>query len=312
MFNYLRRSILSAVALTFIVIILGAYTRLKDAGLGCPDWPGCYGHLLAPTQDTKAWIEMVHRYIAGTLGILILFITLQSIYLRSKIKKLWWLTTAISALVVMQALLGMWTVTLKLYPIVVMAHLLGGFCILALLWLSYLHLVIQKQKIMGRDSKYLIAVFSLIALIIQIALGGWTSANYAALVCADFPTCQGYWWPAMDWHNAFNLTQVGIFESPGTPLENSARVTIQMAHRIGALLTTVLLAILSYKLLLSTAKILKQLGIILLALLSVQIILGITNVLGALPLSISLAHNATAALLLISLLTIFYASKRFE
>ena len=318
MLHKLNRIILFSVFLAFLVITLGAYTRLKDAGLGCPDWPGCYGKLVAPSvseyfsseQASKAWIEMIHRYIAGSLGLLILFIAIQAIRLRSKIPKLWITTTVLLTLVVMQAMLGMWTVTLRLYPIVVMGHLLGGFAIIALLWHIYLRTYPNYKHVsVSRNNLRNINFFVTLALIIllgQIALGGWTSANYAALVCADFPTCQGKIWPNMDWLNAFNLLKVGIFDSPGEPLHNSARVTIQMAHRIGALITTLLLVILAIRLMLISNKRFKIAAIVLLSLLCLQIVLGIINVLGALPLYVSLAHNAVAVLLMLSLIYILF------
>jgi heme a synthase len=296
---HLNKIVLIATLLTFAVIVLGSYTRLKDAGLGCPDWPGCYGHMLAPQADTSAWIEMIHRYVAGTLGLLILytFIRARSI-----------LTSVLLSLVVFQALLGMWTVTLRLYPIVVMGHLLGGFTILAVLWLLYLCLTFNNKtlKLPSETSTRTLAILATIALVMQIALGGWTSSNYAALVCTDFPTCQGKLWPAMDWQDAFNFRNVGIFDSPGTPLENTARVTIQMAHRIGALVVFVLVSSLCYQLWRSNAKVLRTLAKMLIVLLFLQVTLGIANVLLGLPIIISLAHSAVAAILLICLISILY------
>lgn len=305
----LNKIVILTVTMTFIVIVLGAYTRLKDAGLGCPDWPGCYGKFLAPEADTKAWTEMVHRYVAGSLGILILYLAIQAIRNRRQFPKLWLAATFVVLLVIFQALLGMWTVTLGLYPVIVMGHLLGGFAILAGLWLLYLQLAegpnINLTKQHSRQLKFL-ATLSTIALISQIALGGWTSSNYAALVCADFPTCQGQLWPAMDWQSAFNFIQVGIFESPGMPLENSARVTIQMAHRLGALFSTILICLLCSKLYFTKVRILIILAKTLFVLLAAQISLGISNILAGLPLIVSLMHSAIAALLLICLITIMY------
>ncbi|HSX20643.1 MAG TPA: COX15/CtaA family protein [Gammaproteobacteria bacterium] len=294
------------IAMTFTVIVLGAYTRLKDAGLGCPDWPGCYGQLFAPAVSdtfshsaaTKAWIEMIHRYVAGTLGLLILFLTIQSIRLRKQLAGMWQITVAVLALVVFQALLGMWTVTLALNPLVVMGHLLGGFAILTLVWWLYMRNIRAAYIDTHKPHIYLkfFSLVCMIALVMQIALGGWTSANFAAVVCADFPTCQGNIWPPMDWKNAFAI--------PGMPLENNARVTIQMAHRIGAMVITVMFSMLAFLLYKTKAKHLQRLGYILILLLGVQIILGITNVLGGLPLAVSLAHNAVAVLLLLCLTTI--------
>lgn len=290
MYSRLRNFTLIVSGLAFFVVLLGAYTRLKDAGLGCPDWPGCYGKLIAP-PDEKAWIEMIHRYVASSLGLLIVMLAIWRFNLIS---------TFLVALVIFQGMLGMWTVTLGLYPVVVMGHLLGGFALLATLWLYYLNL--SPQQPIYVPTIKLWAWLGLIVTIIQIALGGWTSANYAALVCADFPSCQGNIWPHMDVVNAFDLTGAGIFDSPGTPLENTARVTIQMFHRIGAVFTLVILSIVGAKLIGKKFFI----GFVLLALLTLQLALGITNVLAALPLPISLMHNLVAALLLLTIVTILY------
>jgi cytochrome c oxidase assembly protein subunit 15 len=205
-------------------------------------------------------------------------------------------------------LLGMWTVTLRLYPVVVMGHLLGGFTLLAALWLHYLRLTFSNINltVTVTTSMKVLAILATAALAIQIALGGWTSSNYAALVCADFPTCQGQIWPAMDWSGAFNFTNVGIFDSPGTPLENTARVTIQMAHRIGALLCLILISVLCYQLWRSNDKVLRMFAKIVMGLLLLQITLGIANVFFGLPLFVSLTHSAVAAILLICLISILY------
>ncbi len=319
-YETLKQLVLLALALTLFVIVLGAYTRLKDAGLGCPDWPGCYGHLIVPSnavapevETQKAWIEMIHRYVAGTLGLLILAVTLLTFMVRANTKvKL--LATLLLALVVFQALLGMWTVTLRLYPIVVMGHLLGGFAILALLWLLFLYLRGAKPLFAHKHIQAVknLALISTVAIIAQIALGGWTSATYSALVCADFPTCQGHWWPHMDWAHAFNLTGVGILHSPGQPLHNAARVTIQMAHRLGALLIALLVLSLCYKLLQSKIKLSREIAGAVLFLLGLQVTLGILNVLFGLPVIVSLLHTLTAALILLSLIYItfnLYAAK---
>jgi len=302
----LKFVVLLAVIMTFIVIVLGAYTRLKDAGLGCPDWPGCYGKLLAPADDYKAWIEMIHRYVASSLGFLIVIITIWTIKLYKQKPKLWIFSSLLLALVIFQGLLGMWTVTMRLYPIVVMGHLLGGFAIFALTWLLYLNLSQTKEFTQANISLKILSCIALIVLIGQIFLGGWTSANYAALVCADLLTCQGHLWPQMDWQNAFNLTATGIFDSPGVPLENTARVTIQMAHRLGALVTSFSLSILAYKLITSRSDSLRHKGIVLVLLLTTQLCLGALNVLARLPLTISLLHNAIAALLLLLSVTIIF------
>lgn len=314
MYKTLKPWCLFTVILVFGVIMLGAYTRLKDAGLGCPDWPGCYGSIIAPTSNTeseiievgKAWTEMIHRYVAGSLGLLILFITVRSIQLRKSAPHLWPIACVILSLTVFQGLLGMWTVTLRLYPIVVMGHLLGGMAILGFCWLLFLKTNPGVQRVPANNLLLTLSYISILVLSIQIALGGWTSANYAGLVCADFPTCQGFLWPKMDVTNAFNLTAVGIFDSPGIPLENTARVTIQMFHRIGALVTTIVLSALSIQLIMQKNNSLKYMGQMLALTLLAQILLGISNVLAHLPLAVSLLHNAVAAVLLILLITISY------
>lgn len=303
----------AATCLIYIVIMLGAYTRLKDAGLGCPDWPGCYGALLAPTDSTatidaaKAWIEMIHRYVAGSLGLLILYITIQAVRFRKTAPQVLIVACTALGLVVFQALLGMWTVTLRLYPVVVMGHLLGGFAIFATMWWLFLLLLNKPLTWQSSISLRLFALLCLIVLCIQIALGGWTSANYAAVVCSDFPQCQGSLWPTMDFRSAFNFSAVGIFDSPGVALENTARVTIQMAHRIGALIATLLLSVLCYVLARKAQQHMRRISFLIFVTLLLQITLGITNVLAGLPLFVSLAHNAIAALLLLLLVTVnFY------
>ncbi len=307
MFKTITKTLQMSIALTSTVIILGAYTRLKDAGLGCPDWPGCYGHLLAPSisatftsvEATKAWIEMIHRYIAGSLGLLIVFLAWQSIRARKQFAGVWIWASALVLLVIFQALLGMWTVTMRLNPLVVMSHLLGGIAILSILW--WLNLKCSNlQHVQVSPTMRTLSSITVIVLIVQIALGGWTSANYAALVCADFPKCQGQWWPALDWLNAFAI--------PGLPLENAARVTIQMAHRIGALITTFFCSILIIQCWQHRHRTLRMLAYTLGILLILQLILGISNVLAGLPLYVSLAHSAVAVILLLCLLTLRYVT----
>lgn len=314
---------LIGVFLAIVVIGLGAFTRLSDAGLGCPDWPGCYGHLMWPESaderkvaelnfpnakvDTqKTWPEMVHRYFAGALGLLILGLAIFSwqqnkSFGRTPIK----LPLALLVLVVLQAAFGMWTVTLKLLPQVVTAHLLGGFTTLSLLWLMSMrlkHRMAVAPMVSGSGPRTL-AIVVLVAVIIQITLGGWTSSNYAALVCADLPTCQGQWLPATDFYDGFDLSHKIGPNYEGGVLDLAARTAIHMSHRIGAIVVTVLAFILAWCLATSGFK---PLAGILLPMLILQLSLGLSNIWFALPLFVAVFHNIGGALLLLVLVKINY------
>lgn len=308
-----------AMLLTFCVIVLGAYTRLADAGLGCPDWPGCYGKLLVPDsaeevdnkayleqrplEPEKGWIEMVHRYFAGILGVVVLTIMVWS-WLRRKedYTQAVWLPTFLLAVVIFQAALGMWTVTLQLKPVVVMAHLLGGFTTLSLLYLLLL-MSTDRRTVFVNQGLQGWATLGLMVLVLQIALGGWTSTNYAALSCTDFPTCQNTLWPTMDFSEAFVLWRgLGVNYEFGI-LEHPARTAIHMTHRIGALITLIYLGMLAYALLKRGGP-LALAGSLMGLLLFIQVGLGISNVVFHLPLGIAVAHNAVAALLLLSVIQV--------
>lgn len=251
--------------LALIVVVLGAYVRLSDAGLGCPDWPGCYGHLAVPQSEAalkyveqvfpnkplepdKAWKEMVHRYFAGALGVLILVISILAWFSRGRIGR--GLPSFLLVLVVFQAMLGMWTVTLLLKPAVVSAHLLGGMSVLAVLaWLVHRHWggapsVYQPDL----DDLRPWARLALLVLAVQIFLGGWTSANYAALACGGFPTCNGAWIPVMDFSNAFHMVRELGETAEGSQLPPEALVAIHWSHRIGALVTLLYLGWLAKRL----------------------------------------------------------------
>lgn len=327
MSNFRVRLTLLACLLAFFVVGLGAFTRLVDAGLGCPDWPGCYGHLLWPDEhheitsadalypdnpvDTdKTWPEMVHRYFAGTLGLLILWLAVIAVKDKQqpRIRKLPWVLVV---LVIIQALFGMWTVTLKLWPQVVTAHLLGGFATLSLLWLMVLRLrsrSLKQQKEVKPVTKKLrfLALAGLIAVTAQIALGGWTSSNYAALACIDFPTCHSEWLPQADFAQGFQITQTIGPNYLGGLMDNEARTAIHITHRFGALLVSMLLLLLAFRLWRSEDTALKVSSVIMLLVLSLQISLGVTNILAALPLVVAVAHNGVGALLLLALVTINY------
>ena len=325
--------------LSLVVIGLGAFTRLVDAGLGCPDWPGCYGHLLWPinSQDieaastafphspvdlSKTWPEMVHRYFAGSLLLVIAFIAFLAW------RRDWYdrrLPSILLILVICQALFGMWTVTLKLWPQVVVAHLSGGFATISLLWLLFLrsqpfwHFKRSGHFVSGSVSvinslKFNSRVYGfwwvcMLAVIGQIFLGGWTSANYAALACTELPLCHGQWWPPMDLKTGFDLTQdIGPNYEFGR-LENEARTAIHMVHRLGALILVLLLSILMVCLI--------RLGywkksITLAVVLMFQVGMGISNILLFLPLPIAVSHNLGAVFLLLTMMTIGFVLSKQE
>jgi cytochrome c oxidase assembly protein subunit 15 len=307
-----RRLTTAALLLCLAVVVLGAYVRLSDAGLGCPDWPGCYGHLTVPTEaehveraqqdfperpieHAKAWKEMTHRYLASTLGLLILGLALLSF--RAGTPRV--LPRVLLLLVVFQGLLGMWTVTWLLKPLAVTAHLLGGMTTLALLFWLWLDtrppppLDVQPARVR------LFAGVALALLAGQVFLGGWTSSNYAALACPDLPTCQGRLWPELDLGEAFTLWRGLEQNYEYGVLDNRARVTIHHLHRVGALVVSAAL--------LALASWLWRQGVswrghaqVILALLAVQVAIGLSLVMLQLPLSLAAAHNAGAALLLLA------------
>ncbi len=316
--NFLSRIAFCASFFALGVIGLGAFTRLMDAGLGCPDWPGCYGHLIAPlTQVTdisvyKPWTEMIHRYFVGILSLLISFIILM--ILSRKILRTF--SNIILAIVLMlllsyQIMLGQWTVTLKLLPIIVSQHLLGGFLILSTLWLVYLNNNNLNNNIPKFPQKNKIlpwAILGLALLLLQILLGAWTSTNYASLSCTDFPFCHND--QSMVWHlkEAFNLFSAIGVNYEGGVLSTVIRQTIQMTHRFGALILTSYLvmfaAIVSLQLK-NRPDLLKPLYTML-GLLCVQFCLGISNVVFKLPLVTAISHTIVAALLLLSLITFIF------
>ncbi len=311
--RFYRSLLIVATLLAFGVISLGAYVRLSDAGLGCPDWPGCYGHLIGvpeadheraaalqafpdkPVETHKARKEMVHRYFAGALGLLIALIAALSWKHRRVLRQSPLLPTVLVAVVGMQALLGMWTVTLRLKPLIVSAHLLGGMTTLALLvWL----LLRQRQAAPPPPggALRLLSALALLALVVQIALGGWVSSNYAALACSDFPTCLGAWRPEMDFAQAFQLHRELGQTANGELLSNTALTAIHWSHRVGAMVVTLIAGFLAFVLLCRAEW--RNWGLLLGASLLVQIGLGVSNILLSLPLTLAVAHNAGAAVLL--------------
>jgi len=358
-----------ATVFAFFVIVFGAFVRLSDAGLSCPDWPTCYGKASWPGHEQdiakanaafpdrpfethKAWREQVHRMLAGTLGVLVLVLALAAAWQRRV-----WLATIIAAsvaaavgvalyikqayvpsatlsavaialplfasfrldrpapwrvavvalaVVVFQAMLGMWTVTLLLKPIVVMGHLLGGLLLFSLL--AYVALSLATRETAAQPQLKPFVIVGLVLLACQIALGGWTSANYAALACGfDFPQCQGQWWPPTDFKEGFVLWRgIGVNYEGGV-LDAPARAAIQIAHRVGALVVFCYLAWLAHRV---ARAGLRGLGIALGALLLLQVALGIGNVKLGLPLPVATAHNGVAALLLLTLIALLVRTRR--
>lgn len=305
-----------AVAFALLVIVFGAFVRLSNAGLSCPDWPTCYGKLTWPKHDHeidaanlafperaveshKAWREQVHRFLAGGLILTTFGLALLAWRRRGEMSGVAAVLLAASVLIVFQALLGMWTVTWKLKPIVVMAHLVGGLSTFCLL--SYVALRLSLAPLGRADTAALrrMLIIGIVLVALQIALGGWTSANYAALSCGlDFPTCAGQWWPATDFREAFVLWRgIGVNYEGGV-LDADARTAIQLAHRIGALVVTGhLLGVIAV----AWRRGFGRWALALLAALLLQIGLGISNVVLGLPLPVATAHNAGAALLLLCL-----------
>jgi cytochrome c oxidase assembly protein subunit 15 len=321
--TFYRNLILAALVLALCVVTLGAYVRLSDAGLGCPDWPGCYGKLTplhaadainaelaerpnGPVSHAKAWKEMVHRYAAGFLGLLVLGIALLSWRNRRDTVGGPGLPMLLLGLIVFQALLGMWTVTKLLKPLVVTSHLLGGMATLALLLWLWLRERGHASHAYYARSDHLRggALLGLILVAAQIALGGWVSTNYSALACTDFPLCQGVWVPPMDFEQGFTLHRELGETASGERLSMAAVTAIHWVHRVMALIVTLYLGWLVFRLLRTPGY--AGMGIAVGSLLTAQVTLGISNVLLSLPLAVAVSHNAVAALLLASMVLLNY------
>ena len=331
----IRRLCVLGVLLCFAVVVLGAYVRLTAAGLGCPDWPGCYGHLTPagvqaagstaafpgqPFEPGKAWREMIHRYVVGTLSVLIVVLTALAISRRGQRLLSVPLALALLATLIMQAALGMLTVTWRLNPLIVTLHLLFGMTTLALLW--WLLLSLPRDAIALPDEAHTatrgsarrlalarrVALLGLVVLALQIALGGWTSSNYAAVACPDFPTCQNAWWPRSNYRHAFVLWHGLGIDYEGGVLDNAARIAIHFTHRLGALIATLVLT-------LAAVLVLRVRGLsgaglpacAVLAALLLQLALGVSMVMRGFPLALATAHTAGAALLLLATLALLRA-----
>lgn len=378
--HWFKRLALLGAVLAFCVVILGAFVRLSHAGLGCPDWPVCYGHLAWPTADEhiavaneafpqrpveveKAWKEQVHRFLAAALGMIVFALALIASW-RAPVQRnllfgaaaaaaagiftyvagliplasilsvlsialpaygmLAWrdggwrarYTAGLLALIIVQAMLGMWTVTLLVKPIIVTAHLLGGMATFVLLWLLWLRdrgAPKCNERNQYRSLKNLSRV-AIAVVVLQIFLGGWTSTNYAALACPDFPTCQTQWVPPMNFSEGFKLWRGLGVDYEGGVLDNDARVAVHYTHRIGAILVLLVVGALVLGIRRRTngndseADInLRLLGATLGVFLIGQVLLGISVVKFGLPLWLAVSHNGGAAVLLASLLTVSYA-----
>jgi len=306
--------------ITFCLIVLGAYVRLSDAGLGCPDWPGCYGDFTphqaresigaaeaqmpsGPVTMAKAWKEMLHRYLAMATGALIAAIAASAWLARGAFPGARALPLALAAMVIFQAALGAWTVTMLLKPAIVTSHLLGGLALLAML--VWLRLQNAPARIIPGSPPRILAGLAFVALLAQIALGGWVSTNYAALACTDFPLCRGELAPAgMQFEHAFHVFRDLGRDAGGALLPVDALVAIHWTHRVGAVVASALLGWLAWRLWQGAAT--RGLGAGLAALLAAQLLFGVSNVVFSLPLPVAVLHNAGAAALLAMMVVVNY------
>jgi heme a synthase len=340
--GWIRRLALAGVVLGFCVVVLGAYVRLNAAGLGCPDWPGCYGHVTPigaqqsvasqaafpgrPLEVAKAWREMIHRYAASVLVLIIVCIAALAFASRERappqspiVARVY--AAALLGIVLLQALLGMWTVTLLLKPLIVTLHLLFGLTTLGLLWWLYLSVPrgswgnpgnSRVAISVGGDSaerlSRILAIAALCLLVAQIALGGWTSSNYAAVACPDFPKCQNAWLPEADFRNAFILWRGLGIDYEGGVLANPARVAIHLVHRFGVATAGMGLLVAALVCLRKSRRHVARIAAAcVLAALVLQLTIGVTMVLRGFPLWLATAHNGGAALLLLATLALVWS-----
>ncbi|HEY2926218.1 COX15/CtaA family protein [Piscinibacter sp.] len=319
----LRALTLLTLFLTFDLVLFGAFTRLTDSGLGCPDWPGCYGNASplgahadihaaqsalpsGPVTHGKAWVEMTHRYLATGVGVLITVLAIVS-WLESRKRRAaispWW-ATATLVWVCLQGAFGALTVTMKLYPAIVTAHLLGGLALLALL-AAQSQAYVRAPLALSRGLHA--GAWAVLALsVVQIALGGWVSTNYAVLACSDFPRCQGAWWPPMDFDNGFTLLRALGTDKGGEMLAFAALTAIHFTHRIGALLVFGAIGLLVWRLLASGAPSQRHWALALAAVAAWQFASGLSNVVLGWPLAAAIAHTGGAAAL-VTVLTVMLA-----
>lgn len=307
--------------LTFDLVMFGAFTRLTDSGLGCPDWPGCYGNASplgardeiraeqsvrpdGPVTHGKAWVEMVHRYLATAVGVLITVMTVAAWWLRRQDRAApspWW-AVATLAWVIAQGAFGALTVTMKLYPAIVTLHLLGGIGLLVLL--AAQDQVFEPRPLRLSRGLAALAWATSLLLLVQIALGGWVSTNYAVLACSDFPTCQGQWWPPMDFAHAFTLRRELGETASGSYLPFAALTAIHVTHRAAAVVVLAALAALAWALAATREPALRRMALWLAALAGLQLLTGLSNIVLGWPLIAAVVHTGGAAALAVVLTTL--------
>lgn len=314
-----RRLVFLTWFLTLDLIMFGAFVRLTDSGLGCPDWPGCYGNLspvgasdhirqalevmpYGPVSFFKAWIEMAHRYIGAILGMLIIAIAWMAWRWRRELGHKATLAIVTLIAVCIQGAFGAWTVTLRLMPIIVTAHLLGGMIVLSLMtWLAARE---KRHSLLHHEATRWTPwmVIGLALLFIQIALGGWVSTNYAALACMDFPTCHGQWFPPMDFQSGFSLVRgLGVLPS-GEIISQQALTAIHWVHRNFAVIVFVFLGALALRMRAEPG--LRGPATLILVLLGAQLLTGLTTIFFQWPLIIAVLHNGGAAGLVLAGVTV--------
>jgi cytochrome c oxidase assembly protein subunit 15 len=324
--KFLRLAMFSAL-FAFFMILIGAYAHISDAGLGCPDWPGCYGRLFAPTtaqevnearlyaprtsdEEAKAWKDTLHRYVSGALGLLMFRLLFLGWQLKKRYRKQQVIIPAMVFLLVFaQTVLTAITVKLQFKPLILMSNLVTGFTILGLLW----WVALREQRFWKPinaaphvlDDLRPRAFIGLLLVITQIVLGGWTSANYAGLACPDFPTCRGAWWPPMDFVEGFaRWRDIGL-DYEGGMLSLAAATAVHMAHRLGSVITFIYITWLAlHTMRLGYENNLCRFGFLVLVLGIAQVFLGATNVLFHLPIILDVMHTGLAALMLLSLITL--------
>lgn len=312
--------------LTFDLVVFGAFTRLTDSGLGCPDWPGCYGHAspvgaavqisqeqatmpTGPVTLGKAWVEMIHRYLASAVGALILILTIWTWWRRTDTQLSPWWPTLTLVWVCLQGAFGALTVTMKLFPAIVTLHLMGGIVLLVLLRLQSLHYAsigVQAEVVRVRLPSSLAWWWRIgwVLLTLQIALGGWVSTNYAVLACTDFPTCQDSWWPQMDFEHGFALWRELGETRGGEALPFAALTAIHYTHRLMAYVVLTVLGLLVWRLWAQPGQ--RTTARWLLILLVLQLLTGLSNVVLQWPLIAALAHTGGAAALAVVLVAVPY------